>query len=215
MTNAPFSQVLRDRTTSGHGNAEHSGFMHDLVGGNGTREDYVALAAQQYYIYKALEDAAQTMAQDPVAGPFVIPELARVPSIEADLAFLIGDDWAERVRPLPATQRYADRIREQGEAWSGGFVAHHYTRYLGDLSGGQIIRTLIQRQFGFDRDGVRFYLFDGIEKPKRFKDHYRELLDQAAWAEPEHERIIDEVAEAYRLNTAVFVELEEATRSFA
>ena len=213
-TETPFSQTLRDRTTSGHGDAEHSGFMHDLVHGKGTREDYTALAAQQYFIYRALEQAAERIKTDPVAANFVIPELNRVPAIEADLSFLIGDDWAEHIQPLAATQRYADRITE-ASTWSGGFVAHHYTRYLGDLSGGQIIRTLIQRQFGFDRDGVRFYLFDEIDKPKRFKDHYRELLDQAGWTAEEQERIVQEVQGAYRLNTDVFVELESATRSLA
>ena len=37
--------------------------------------------------------AAEVMTDDPVAGPFVKPELHRVPALEADLTFLYGEDW--------------------------------------------------------------------------------------------------------------------------
>ena len=62
--------------------------------------------------------------------------------------------------------------------WPGGFVAHHYTRYLGDLSGGIFIGRVMQRRFGFDTNGIGFYLFADIADPRAFKDVYREQLDR-------------------------------------
>ena len=107
--------------------------------------------------------------------------------------------------------RYVDRINEiAAEHWAGGFVAHHYTRYLGDLSGGQAIRRIMQRQFGFETNGVGFYLFDQIASPKAFKDTYREQLDAVGWDAAERERVIDEVLAAYRLNTELFDDLAQA-----
>jgi heme oxygenase (biliverdin-producing, ferredoxin) len=104
-----------------------------------------------------------------------------------------------------------DRIYEfVAQLWAGGFVAHHYTRYLGDLSGGQAIRRLMQRHFGFETNGVGFYLFEQIADPKTFKDTYREQLDTAGWDESERERVIDEVLAAYRLNTELFDDLAQA-----
>jgi heme oxygenase len=211
VTVIPFSQALRERTRGGHSASEGANFMDDLMKGKGTREDYIALVAQHYFIYEALEAAAETMVDDAVASTFISPQLTRLPALEADLQFLLGPDWRASIAPLPTTERYAARIHEiAAEGWSGGFVAHHYTRYLGDLSGGQIIRTLMQRQFGFETNGVGFYLFDQIAKPKEFKETYREQLDAVDWTPAERERVIDEVLLAYSFNTDLFADLAAA-----
>ncbi|MBX3195228.1 MAG: biliverdin-producing heme oxygenase [Schumannella sp.] len=211
MSVIPFSQVLRERTWTDHGDSEGASFMSDLMTGKGTREDYIALVVQHYYVYEALEAAAAEFVGDPEAAPFLSDQLTRLPALEADLEYLIGADWRDQIAPLPTTVRYVQRIREiAAQHWAGGFVAHHYTRYLGDLSGGQMIRKVMQRQFGFDTNGVGFYLFDQIASPKEFKTTYREQLDAAGWDEAERERVIAEVIEAYRLNTELFVDLAAA-----
>ena len=211
----PFSTALRERSRTAHSGSEHAGFMDDLMRGRGTRDDYVALVAQHWFIYEALEAAAETMRDDPIAAPFISEKLTRLPAIEADLAFLIGDDWRERIAPLPTTTRYVERIREVGASWPGGFVAHHYTRYLGDLSGGLFIGKLMARQFGFETNGIGFYLFDQIADPAAFKDVYREQLDAVAWDAAERERVIDEVLAAYQFNTDLFVDLATAKAAAA
>ncbi|NQX12723.1 biliverdin-producing heme oxygenase [Microbacteriaceae bacterium VKM Ac-2855] len=206
----PFSQALRQRTWNGHGQSEGAGFMSDLMTGKGTRDDYISLVAQHFFVYEALEAAADRMRVDPVAAPFISSKLTRLPAIVEDLDFLIGEDWREQITPLPTTVRYVERINTVAAVWSGGFVAHHYTRYLGDLSGGQIIRTLMQRQFGFETNGVGFYLFGDIAKPKEFKETYREQLDAVSWDDAERDRVIDEVLVAYRFNTDLFEDLAHA-----
>lgn len=206
----PFSEALRERTRGVHQESEGAVFMQDLMSGKGSRNDYIALLAQHYFIYEALEEAAVRMADDPVAALFISPKLTRLPAIEADLEFLLGADWRDRIAPLPSTTRYTARIREVGRSWPGGFIAHHYTRYLGDLSGGQIIRTLLQRQYGFETNGVGFYLFAEIAKPKLFKDTYRSQLDAVEWTDDERDRVIAEVALAFRFNTELFDDLATA-----
>lgn len=214
MTVIPFSHALRERTWTSHGQSEGATFMHDLMSGKGSREDYVALVVQHYFIYDALEAVADAMVADPVAGRFITPQLTRMPALVADLEFLLGKDWEEFSAPLPSTVRYVDRIRTVAN-WPGGFVAHHYTRYLGDLSGGQHIYKVMQKRFGFDTNGIGFYLFDQIADPKDFKDTYREQLDAVAWDHVERERVIDEVLTAYRLNTEVFEDLSAAKAAAA
>lgn len=206
----PFSTALRERSSSAHSSSEGAGFMDDLMKGDGTREDYIALVAQHWFIYEALEGTAERMRRDPVASVFISEKLTRLPALEADLAFLIGSDWRDQITPLPTTQRYVDRIRAVGATWAGGFVAHHYTRYLGDLSGGQFIGRLMQRRFGFDTNGIGFYIFADIADPKQFKDVYREQLNAAPWDDTEQERVIDEVLLAYRFNTELFDDLARA-----
>ena len=211
MAVIPFSQALRERTWSSHGDSEGADFMKDLMTGKGTRDDYIALVAQHYFIYEAIEAAADQFSADPVAAPFITSQLTRLPAIEADLEFLIGANWRDQITALPTAAAYAARVREiAAQNWAGGFIAHHYTRYLGDLSGGQIIRTIMQRQFGFETNGVGFYLFDEIAKPKEFKNTYRDQLDAVEWDDAERDRVIDEVLAAYQFNTDLFIDLSRA-----
>jgi heme oxygenase len=206
----PFSQALRERTRTDNGANAGAVFMQNLMTGKGTRDDYISLLAQHYFIYEALEQAEGVMRQDQQAAAFITPKLTRLPAIESDLEFLLGPGWRDLITPLPTTERYVARIREVGTSWPGGFIAHHYTRYLGDLSGCQIIRTLMQRQFGFETNGVGFYLFAEIAKPKEFKDVYRAQLDAVDWDDSERERVIDEVNLASRFNTELFEALAAA-----
>ncbi len=211
----PFSTALRERSRGAHSGSETAGFMDDLMRGKGTREDYVALVAQHWFIYDALEAVGARMKDSPIAAPFLSDKLTRLPALEADLAFLIGDDWRGQIAPLPTTVRYVERIHEVGATWPGGFVAHHYTRYLGDLSGGQFIGKLMARQFGFETNGIGFYLFAEIADPASFKDVYRTQLDAVGWDADERERVIDEVLLAYQLNTDLFVDLAAAKSAAA
>ncbi|MEE1939897.1 biliverdin-producing heme oxygenase [Streptomyces sp. TRM 70361] len=205
----PFSTLIRTASQEQHTEAETSAFMGDLLGGRLGLEAYVRYTEQLWFVYRALEDEAGRLADDPVAGPFLRPELARTEALERDLAHLRGGRPGRA--PLPATAAYAGRITQVRREWPGGYVAHHYTRYLGDLSGGQIIRGTAERIWGFARrgDGVRFYTFEEIANPAAFKREYRARLDAIPVDEPEKQRIVEECRHAFALNTAVFRELGE------
>ncbi len=205
----PLTEALRDRTAAAHSGAESAGFMADLLGGRGSLEDYRALVSQHYFIYRSLEQAAERLSDDVVAGPFITDRLTRLPALEADLAHLIGPNWRSEIEPLPVTARYTARIDEVGATWPAGFVAHHYTRYLGDLSGGIFIGRVIQRKFGLEAGGATFYTFAQIDDPTAFKDAYRERLDATAWHDGEQERVIQEVLRAYAFNSELFAALAE------
>ncbi|EGX55075.1 heme oxygenase [Streptomyces zinciresistens K42] len=206
-----FSTVIRTASHEQHVEAETSTFMSDLLGGRLGVDAYARYTEQLWFVYEALESGTGRLASDPVAGPFVQPELLRLPSLERDLAHLRGPGWRSKASALPATRAYADRIRACAADWPSGWVAHHYTRYLGDLSGGQIIRDKAERTWGFARkgDGVRFYVFDQITNPAAFKRGYRELLDAVPADDLEKQRIVAECKRAFALNTAVFRALGE------
>ncbi|GHI08178.1 heme oxygenase [Streptomyces cellostaticus] len=206
-----FSALIRTASHEQHMEAETSTFMSDLLGGRLGVAAYARYTEQLWFVYEALESTAGRLAADPVAGPFLRPELLRLPALERDLAHLRGAGWRPGLTALPATRAYADRIRQCAERWPGGYVAHHYTRYLGDLSGGQIIRDRAEKTWGFARkgDGVRFYVFEEIPNPAAFKRGYRELLDGVAADDLEKQRIVTECKAAFALNTGVFRALGE------
>ncbi|WP_371872615.1 biliverdin-producing heme oxygenase [Streptomyces pacificus] len=205
----PFSTLIRVASHEQHTEAETSTFMSDLLGGRLTVEAYARYTEQLWFVYRALEGSAGALRDDPVAGPFIRQELFRTAELARDLAHLRGPDWRDGLRALPATAAYAARVEECAHTWPAGYVAHHYTRYLGDLSGGQIIRDRAERTWGFTRkgDGVRFYVFEQIANPAAFKRGYRELLDAVNADDLERQRIIDECRRAFDFNGAVFREL--------
>jgi heme oxygenase len=207
-----FATALRAGTRSAHESAEQRQFADDLVQGRIDRAGYAAMLGQLYFVYDRLEQAADAMTSDEQAAPFITPELHRCAPLRADLAWLLGDDWTTTIEALPATADYCARLDAVAFDWPGGFVAHHYTRYLGDLSGGQVIREMAERTYGLGQDGTRFHRFDGIADHKAFKGRYRRALDDAPWDDTERQRIIDEATTAFELNSRLFDELADATR---
>lgn len=200
------SARLRSATRVEHDETSSAPFITALLDGRLDRGAYAALLGQSYLFYQVLEEAGEHWRDDPVAGPFVIDALTRCAALEADLDWL-DDGWRADLTPLPATEGYLERLREVCFTERHLFVAHHYARYLGDLSGGQIVRRKLHAIFGLTDDGVRFYLFDDIERVKPFKDAYRRLLDEAPWGEAEHAAMVAEVKEAFRLNREIFAGL--------
>ncbi len=209
----PFSQVLREATRGAHDRAQESTYVVALLDGSLSLAGYGELAKQYYFIYGQLEAAAAVMRSHPVAGPFVSDALNRVPALTEDLPFLLGDGWPD-IEPNPATRAYCDRLAAVARTSPTAFVAHHYTRYLGDIAGGQVIRARLGRQHGVTGVGARFYDFAAIGGAKEFRDHYRSLLDNAPWSERERRDLVDEARVAYELNTAVFVELERGLADY-
>lgn len=203
----PLSQLLREATRAVHKTAETTGFITRLMAGELSVAAYADLAAQHRVIYTALESADDALRQDPVGSTLVIDGLARAAAIERDLESLVGPRWRDEVTALPATERYAERLREVVGTWLGGYAAHAYTRYLGDLSGGLAIKAILQRRYGVADEAVQFYTFPSIPKPKLFKDEYRARLDALPFDDDERARVAQEACVAFELNTAVFGEL--------
>lgn len=211
---AGFAERIKAETDAAHRATEQSRFVGDLLAGKLTKDGYAALLTQTYFVYEALERAADAQATDPISAPFITADLVRLPSLAADLEFLLGPAWRDRMVATPATAAYVSRLEEVAFSSAPHFVAHHYLRYMGDLSGGQIIRRMLERAYGYKVDGLRFYIFDQIAKPKVFKDEYRSKLDAAPLSTEEQAGLISEVNLAYGLNGALFADLEADIDSY-
>ncbi len=213
MTTAPLSELLRTATRAQHEHAETRTFVTDLMSGRLGRTAYIDLAVQHEAIYTALENLGRRLADDDVAATFLLPELIRLPSIHSDLTTMVGPDWRERTSVVPATEVYVARLESLTTA--AQYVAHAYTRYLGDLSGGQAISAMLRRHYDIPADELSFYAFAGIPKVKPFKDSYRTLLDAAAFTDEQRAEAVAEAKVSFDLNAAVFVDLGARNESLA
>ncbi|MFD6694008.1 heme ABC transporter ATP-binding protein [Micromonospora aurantiaca (nom. illeg.)] len=208
MDTQTFAARLRAETRDAHRSAESQRYVSALTAGELDVAGYTALVVAHHGIYAALEGVADTMRDDPLAGPFVDDALTRLPALAADLRFLLGPRWREVMEPVPAAVAYAARITSACAGSPERFIAHHYNRYLGDLSGGRHIGRCVARYYGVTEEaGASFYTFPGISDPKSYKDAYRARLDALALDEAGRSALRDEVLVAYEHNIAVFTDL--------
>ena len=197
--------LVRTASADDHRAAETRGFITALMGGELSLEEYTRYLAQLAWVYDALE-ARGSRPGDPAVFD---PALARLAAIDADLAALGASDWRETHPPLRATADYAAHLRAIADD-DVRYLAHHYTRYLGDLSGGQAIAALVARHYGATPEQLGFYRFevadDGVV---RYKRGYREAMNALALSPDEVDVLIDEVRTSFRMNSAVFEALAD------
>ncbi|MBO3739545.1 biliverdin-producing heme oxygenase [Actinoplanes flavus] len=181
--------------------SDHAGAASDR---SGTVSDRAGAAVDRSGA--AADRAGAGSVAELVAG-FADPALTRVPSLEADLAHLYGPDWESAITVLDSTRRYAERLREHAATSPTHFIAHHYVRYLGDLSGGQMIGRTLANLYGLGEAGTSFYRFERIPDPRAYKLAYRARLDALDLTEDQAGVMVAEAQLAFRCNADIFVEL--------
>lgn len=202
---------LKEHTSVVHRQTENSFFMKCFIRGMLEREEYVRLLASLWPLYESLEDAMRRNRTHRIAGKLYFRELERLQNLEEDLQYLMGSRWKEI--PVPeASKTYAKRLRELMIDHPHRLVAHAYVRYLGDLSGGQILKKIASKTLGLDRQGLRFYHFDGIVDADTFKTSYRARLDSLPVSEEEEKDILEEALLSFEMNGHIFQELEGPVR---
>ncbi|MEM6522123.1 MAG: heme oxygenase (biliverdin-producing) [Cyanobacteria bacterium P01_D01_bin.71] len=203
------AKALREGTKKAHTMAENMGFVKCFLKGVIDKESYRKLVTSFYFVYSEMENQMQQHEAHPVLGKVYFPLLNRQNSLEKDLSFYYGDNWRNQLTVSPATQAYVQRIQDVAETQPELLISHAYTRYMGDLSGGQILKGIAQRAMGLeDGQGTAFYEFADIADEKAFKALYRQRLDELPLDEDAVDRIVDEANAAFGMNMKLFQELE-------
>ena len=154
--------------------------------------------------------------EDPMVQAIKSEDLERKEAIERDLEYYYGADWKEKQIPSEACNKYCHRLNEVAEQNPYLLVAHHYTRYIGDLSGGKILKEITARVLNPpEGKGLDFYEFPSIPNAKLFKQNYRACLDNLGTDTSQENALITEANYAFRLNMYMFDEIQgSASKSF-
>ncbi|XP_038675175.1 heme oxygenase 2-like [Scyliorhinus canicula] len=206
------SEILKEGTKESHDQAENTQFVKEFLKGKIRRELFELGTVALYFTYSALEEEMDKNAEHPGFAPLYFPlELHRKDALAKDLEYFYGEDWQDQIKCSEATTRYVERIHHIGEHEPELLAAHAYTRYMGDLSGGQVLKKVAQRALHLPGtgEGVWFYTFDNISNPARFKQLYRSRLNTLETSEETRERIVEEANRAFRFNMEVFEELDK------
>ena len=202
---------LREGTKKSHTMAENTGFVACFLKGVVEKTSYRKLIGDLYFVYKAMEEEIDRLVQEdhPVIKHIGFKELFRRQTLEKDLEFYYGNSWVDQIKISESAQSYVNRIRLVANESPELLVGHHYTRYIGDLSGGQILKKIAKKALNLrGDDGLHFYEFKLIEDEKLFKKSYSETLDKLPIDQKIADNIIEEANEAFAYNMNMFRELE-------
>ncbi|TRY97264.1 hypothetical protein DNTS_020567 [Danionella cerebrum] len=212
LRTSDLSEMLAAGTREVHEKAENSEFVQDFLRGRIRKELFKLGHVALYFTYSALEEEMERNKDHPQFAPLYFPhELHRRESLARDVQYFFGDDWQNQISVSPATERYVHRIHHIGQNDPVLLVAHAYTRYMGDLSGGQVLRKVAQRALKLpaDGEGLSFYEFENIHSAKAFKQLYRSRMNELELDTATRERLVEEAVRAFDFNIEIFRELEE------
>ena len=200
---------LRVGTQQAHTDSENLGFMKCFVKGVVDRDCFIQLLRNFYFVYSEIETEIEKHKQHPVINLIYFPELNRQSSLEQDMLFYYGNQWQKRITPSPAAQAYIARIQQISTHEPALLLAHSYTRYLGDLSGGQMLQKIAQSALKLSgHEGTSFYNFQQIPDKQAFKGKYRQALDKLSIDDKTTDKIVAEANHAFKLNMQILKELE-------
>lgn len=209
------SELIKLATREVHERAENTEFMKGFQ--NVTLAQLKLLLSSLYHIYSALEEELDRLSSNPCLSPLYFPvELHRVAALEADLRYHYGPGWRDEVLAVPAaTREYAERIHQVAHSNPCLLISHSYTRYLGDLSGGQVLRRLAQRSLALPPtgEGLSFFCFPEVSHAGRFKELYRARMNSLELSDRARGEVLQEARTAFLLNVKVFDAIQKMSVS--
>lgn len=201
-----FHDQIKARTDAAHAQAENAPFISTLMGGGLNPLAYRDYLAAFLPIYSLMEALLKARSESALLSYFNHRALDRSTHIENDIAHLettLSSTFDGE--SLPSVQSYLARL--SNEVSDARLLAHHYIRYLGDLSGGQAISKLVSRHYAIAPEALTFYDFTNIGDAVFYKKRYRDLLNLAPLNTEEKDEFLDEVTHLYRLSTEIFIDL--------
>jgi heme oxygenase (biliverdin-producing, ferredoxin) len=203
--------ALHHRTKALHVEAERSGIIRDLLHETARRAGYIVLLRNLLPAYRALEMGLNAHRFTPGLDELARFQFDRAGAIESDLIALCGPTWSDTLPLLPAGVVYAQRIAAVAQGDGARLIAHAYTRYLGDLSGGMILRRLLSRSLALGDSELSFYDFTGLGDPDALKTDFRLALDHAGTRAGDSAVVVEEGAIAFQLNIDLSWAVRDAT----
>lgn len=191
------TEQIKARTAESHKAAERTDFMKNLFSGDLPIESYIKYLSVLMYIYDTLEATIKDNLDDDLVASIFDEKLERSWQISSDLGNL------DKV--VAFNGKLTDYINEYmimiGEASPVELVAHHYIRYLGDLSGGQMLKGMLKQNYGLSDNQLSFYEFD--LDAKTYREAYKEKLNSLIKKEADVNLFIDTVNKIYGVTTKI------------
>lgn len=199
-----FAERVKEETWEEHEASKDQPFAVELMNGNLDENAYVQWILGLLPVYRVLERGLKANRDDYSIYLFDHRKLDRVEKIENDLTFW-NVDPSTAVSPIPESTLYRETVQAAVDSGSPQrILAHHYTRYMGDMIGGQVVSRQLQKMYGMPPEGISFYDFSDIGDIYHYRKTYKSLYDLIPWDNSERDEFVAEAKRAYSANAKFF-----------
>ena len=177
------SKTLKELTWEQHKNAERQWFEKQMITGRVEPSVYHKYLVNQYACYDALE------------SNYGVPvnAIARAKAIMQDIEYFTPNEF----ELYPSVQHYVEHVANG--LTNGQHAGHVYVRYMGDLSGGQMISSKVPGP-------GHYYKFQG--KTDELKQAIRDYIAQF-----DQDEVANEAKVVFDFATALFEDIEKDVNS--
>ena len=203
MTSRTFCTAIKERTAAAHERAESHVFIRALLSGQLNVRALVLMMESLVPVYDEPRPACARRRPTPPWRCSTIGGWTGQTHLRDDLR---GLGRREPVAVGSASSAYAVAIRESAQS-PQRLLAHHYTRYLGDLAGGQAIARLVQRHYEVPADLLSYYDFRELGDLAHYRKQYKAILDLVPWSPTQQAEFITECQVGFEASRRVFADL--------
>lgn len=201
----PLSKRLYEETKSIHSQIESMPFILAFRNEALTKEAYIQHLMDLEVIYKALEEGMRQNLDNPCIKSLFDERLCREKKIQEDIqSFCI-----KNTQPSKAAQEYAKHLNHLSVHSPSLLLSHAYIRYLGDLSGGRMMKKWVENMF--PEAGASFYDFDELlgdnaigAKFVEYKNEWKKHLDNCHFSEDEKKTLVREAQAGFEFMGKIF-----------
>lgn len=200
------AERFKNETSEAHRQVEKHPFVLELIREELTPVQYFSHLVDLHLVYSTMEHALRSsLTKEPRLKPLLFKGLERASALEKDMHSTAFSGFVHS--PSQQAKAYAAHLKSLADYSPLLIIAHMYVRYIGDLSGGMMIKRHIASQWP---DAVHFYDFDGLLKesgmknPVAFKDMFKEHLNALVLSPKEQSELVKETNQAFTLSGRLF-----------
>lgn len=206
----PLSKRLYQETKVLHEQLESRSFVLALRDQKLAEKDYIQHLADLKLVYETLEQGMRENKNIPPIKVLFDEKLCRTSALEKDLRSFHALD----TKPTASARQYAEHLKELAATKPILLLAHAYVRYLGDLSGGRMIKKSVEQLFPGEH--TAFYDFDDLlgqnaigAKFVEYKNKWKDHLDTQEFTDNDKMALENEAKMGFEFAGRMFSELEK------
>lgn len=200
------SETFKESTSHIHKTIEEHPFLVLLCKEELTPVQYFSHLIDLKCVYDSLDDSIKSsLAKEPRLKNICFKGLERSSALKKDL--LAPEFFGLTGTPSTQAKAYKHHLEKISNVKPILLIAHAYTRYLGDLSGGMMLKRHIANAWPH---AVNFYDFDSLlkdndlESVKAFKELFKTKINSLQISAEELEALSLEANEAFILSGNLF-----------
>ncbi len=202
------SELFQSETKTIHKEVEQHEFVKKILSDSIEGKDYLQHLVDLHAIYQSLEDGLRAnLKKTPHIQTIYFEELCRENGLQRDLKLLRE---ACNQRPIECSQSandYVLHLNHLADSTPLLLVAHAYVRYLGDLSGGMILKQHLEKKWP---DAIEFYDFASLltkhdkKNAWAFKEFFKVKMNQMPLNDLQRKELAAEAKKAFEFSGKLF-----------